>query len=415
MRILPLLLLIATGARAEDLVFVRVNDHGAEEWLRIRDAAIVIRIPRGEYQRRAYEGKIATQEPKPIFVESFFIDKMEVTNRQYVRFLNEAPFDVKYVRFGVPGFERKQLSWEATPGLEDHPVTAATGHGAVAYANWVGGFVPTVPQWEKAAGGAEGKLWPWGDAKPDATRANFGGRGGPMRVGSFAAGASPFGCLDMAGNVYDRTTSERGAVVLKGGSWVSPHTLNLRVLDMCMQPMDVADRSVGFRCAMKDPDPERATRVREKPATLRFAKSWEDAVGEAQKRRVPIFLSLQFDTCGQCDRTRAQLFRDPRFVAYCNEHMVVAVGHRPGDAVDDPHAEGEDGACSLYPGLKCHEHHAVFNKAIHAVGRFAVSPGNFVVAPDGKTILVRESEMPKWGDAVDEYLAAFERARQTIK
>jgi len=174
----------------------------------------------------------------------------------------------------------------------------------------------------------------------------------------------------------------------------------------------VADRSVGFRCAMKDPEPERAGKARAAPATIRWAQSWEEAVEEAQKRRVPIFLSLQFDTCGQCDRTRAQLFRDPRFVAYCNENMVAVVGHRPGDAVDDPHAELEGGACSLYPGLKCWQHHAVFNKAIQVVGRFAVSPGNFVIAPDGKTILVRERELPKWGWDVESYLAAFDRARK---
>ena len=136
------------------------------------------------------------------------------------------------------------------------------------------------------------------------------------------------------------------------------------------------------------------------------------AVAEAQKRGVPIFLSLQYDTCGQCDRTRAQLFRDPRFVAYCNERMVVVVGHKPGDAVDEPHLEIEDGSCSIYPGLKCYEHHAIFAKAIQVVGRFAVSPGNFVLASDGKTVLVRERELPKWGWAVEEYLAKFEEARK---
>jgi len=319
------------------------------------------------------------------------------------------------VRQGIPGIERGQLAWRATPGLEDHPVTAATGYGALAYAEWAGGFIPTVPQWEKAAGGVEGSLWPWGAAKPDRTRANYGGKGGPSPVGSFAAGASPYGCLDMAGNVYDRTMDGKaGPVILKGGSWVTPHALNLRVLDMCVQPVGVADRSVGFRCAMEDEDPERAPRTKEKAATLRFVRGWDAAVEEARKRRVPIFLSLQFDTCGQCDRIRAQLFRDPRFVAYCNEKMVVAVGHKNGDAVDDPHACGEDDACSLYAGLKCYEHHAIFNKAIHVIGRFRVSPGNFVVAPDGKTVLVKEDELPKWGLAVEEYIARFERARGEI-
>lgn len=408
------LIAVLAPAHAEELIFLHVNERGAEEWLRIKDGATVVRIPRGEYQRRAYEGKIATQKPKPQFVESFYVDRTEVTNRQFALFLNET-HDAKAVKHGIPGIRRGQMYWQVTPGLENHPVTAATGHGAVAYAKWMGGYVPSIPEWEKAAGGAQGNLWPWGDAKPDRTRANFGGEGGPMRVGSFAAAASPYGCLDMAGNVYERTMSDRGAVVIKGGAWVSTNALNLRVLDMCVQPMEVAERSVGFRCAMRDPQPERATRKKAKRATLKYAKSWKAAVAEATKRGVPIFLSLQFDTCGQCDRTRAQLFRDPRFVAYCNEKMVVAAGHRPGDAVDDPHLEHEDGSCSIYPGLKCHEHHAVFNQAIMAVGRFAVSPGNFVLSPDGKKVLIAERELPKWGWATEQYLAAFERALRSSK
>ncbi|MHC4939387.1 MAG: SUMF1/EgtB/PvdO family nonheme iron enzyme [Planctomycetota bacterium] len=412
MRWLVVLLLLAP-AHAE-LLFLRINEQGAEEWLRVRDGATVIRIPRGEYQRRPYEGKIATREPKPQFVESFFMDRTEVTNRQFVLFLNQTN-DHQAVKHGIPGVERGQLSWQVTPGLENHPVTAATGHGAVAYARWAGGYIPSVPEWEKAAGGAEGRLWPWGDAKPDRTRANFGGTGSPLPVGSFKAGSSPYGCLDMAGNVSERTQTPRGPIVIKGGSWLTPHTLNLRVLDMCVQPMDVAERSVGFRCAIKDPAPERATRKKGQPPTLKLAKSWDAAVAEATKRGVPIFLSLQYDTCGQCDRTRAQLFKDPRFVAYCNAKMVVAVGHRPGDAVDDPHEEHEDGSCSIYPGLKCHEHHAVFNHAIMAVGRFQVSPGNFVLSPDGKKVLITEAELPKWGWATDVYLAAFERASRGSK
>jgi hypothetical protein len=166
---------------------------------------------------------------------------------------------------------------------------------------------------------------------------------------------------------------------------------------------------------MPDPEPLRATKQREPAATLRLAKSWDEALAEALRRKVPIFLSLQFDTCGQCDRTRAQLFADPRFVAYCNERMVVAVGHKPGHAEDDPHPENADGSCPLYAGLACWQHHALFDKAIQVVRRFEVSPGNFVLAASGggagAEVVVPERDLPKWGNAVEEYLAAFERAR----
>ena len=142
--------------------------------------------------------------------------------------------------------------------------------------------------------------------------------------------------------------------MLKGGSWLTPHPLNLRVLDLCMQPLEVADRSVGFRVVMPDPEPDRPTRVAAPTPVLRLAADFDAAVAEARRRRVPVFLSLLFDTCGQCDRTREQLFRDPRFVAYANEHAVTIVGHAPGDAMDDPHpARGESrGRCRASSGRK---------------------------------------------------------------
>jgi len=430
MRLICLLLLAAAAsADPEGLVYVGLNAQGAEEWVRLKDGATVIRVPGGEYLRRPYEGGEATEEPTPFPVKSFFVDKHEVTNARFARFLNAAPEPSRLVKPGL-GVERGPDGWRAQPGRERQPVTAATGFGALAYARWVGGALPRPDQWEKAAGGPKGLLFPWGDAAPDAARANFGRPEprGLAPVGSFSAGASPYGCLDMAGNAYERCLVRRGGralpLMIKGGSWLSPHPLNLRVLDLCMQPMQVADRSVGFRCVMADPEPERPTReAARKPATLRLATDWAKAVAEAKGRRVPIFLSLQFDTCGQCDRTRAQLFRDPRFVAYCNEHLVVAVGHRaaPQAGVDD-HPESEDGSCPLYDGITCVDHHAIFNRAIRVVQVFRVSPGNFVLHPDRcepgagrKAMLVRESELPKWGNPVEAYLAAFEKARAALR
>lgn len=420
MKILPILLLCGTSWAGE-LLYLGLNDKGHEEWFRVRDGAVVVRIPGGKFLRRPYEGDGTTRAPVPVDVASFFMDKHEVTNARFARFLNATKDTKGLVVKGVKGLVFDGKAWAAEHALADHPVTAATGYGALAFAKWVGGYIPSAPEWEKAAGGEQGAVYPWGSAAPDATRASFALRG-MMPVGSFPAGASPYGCLDMAGNAYDRVmVPGRGPVMIKGGSWLSPHPLNLRVLDLCMQPLQVADRSVGFRCAMKDPEPDRARKTKKERPTLRLAKSWKAAVAEARKRRVPIFLSLQFDTCGQCDRIRAQLFRDPRFIAYCNEHLVVAVGHKPGHAGLHPHAAGKDGACTLHKGLECWEHEAVFNKAIHVVGRFQVSPGNFVLHPDHcepgqarRAILVKERELPKWGGGLEIYLAAFERARKTI-
>ncbi len=430
----------------EGLVFLGTNPKGAEEWLRVIDGATVIRVTGGAYQARPYEATGTTERPEPVQVAACFLDKHEVTNARFARFLSAMStifhgYDIerRLARWlgrrpqdGVPGdlLRRRGRTpeWVAAVGRGQHPVVEATGFGAVAYAYWADGRIPTEREWEKAAGGTRGSIYPWGSEAPDAQRANFGRPRpvGTAPVGSRPAGAGPYGHLDMAGNVYDRVMHGSGGpevlpTMLKGGSWLSPHPLNLRVLDMCVQPMEVAEGSVGFRLAMDDRQPDRPAVKRAAPATLRVAKDFADALEEAEKRGVPVFLSLQYDTCGQCDRIRAQLFRDPRFIAYCNTHLVVIVGHQSGDALNHPHPENDDGTCPLYPGLECYEHHTNFRQALRVVGGFVVSPGNFVLDPYAvrpgageAAILIGEREFPKWGGGLATYLAAFERARRSV-
>jgi len=404
----------AAPAAEPPLVFLRVNAKGAEEWWRRRDGAVVVRVPGGPFRRRPYEGIVATAEPRDFDVPSFLMDRDEVTNTRFAAFLRETESAEGLVREGVRGIVRDADGWAAEPGWEDHPVTAATGAGALAYAKWVGGRIPKAPEWEKAAGGPDGLVYPWGDETPDERLANFGRPSlrGTERVGSHPLGASPYGCLDMAGNAYDRvlTTNRSGdhlPVMLKGGSWVSTHPLNLRVLDLCMQPMGGAEGSVGFRCAMDDPEPDRPTRTAAAPAHVPWETDFDAAVARARKERKPIFLSLQLDTCGQCDRTRAQLFRDPAFVKACAEKLVCVAGHVSGDALDDPHPAGEGGACPLYPGLTCAQHEDLYARGLAVVPTLAVSPGMFLLDPDlvaagrkRESILVGESRIAKWGNDV---------------
>jgi hypothetical protein len=244
-------------------------------------------------------------------------------------------------------------------------------------------------------------------------------------VGAFPLGASAYGALDMAGNAYERVfgdgTRASLPVVIKGGAWVSHHPLNLRVLDLCVQAMNAVDAAVGFRCVMDDPEPDRPPRPRPARPLLRLAKDWKSAVREAKERRAPIFLALLLDTCGQCDRTREQVFRDPRFVAYCNEHLVVALGHQPGDAQLDPHPPGEDDACPFYPGLTCTQHELIYARGLEVVDGFRVSPGCFLLHPDraekgagAKAVLVGEDRFPTGGADVASWLAAFEEGRRAM-
>ena len=162
-------------------------------------------------------------------VASFLISRAPVTNGEYRAFVEatgrEAP-----------------AHW---PAADDLPVTYVDRADAEAYCAWAGGRLPTEVEWERAARGGDDRWWPWGDRPPEAPHANFGGTpGAPSPVGSFPDGASPFGVLDLAGNVWEWTAD--GGV--RGGSYIhGPGDLRCSA----RQPLraGVVDAYVGFRIA----------------------------------------------------------------------------------------------------------------------------------------------------------------------
>jgi formylglycine-generating enzyme required for sulfatase activity len=119
--------------------------------------------------------------------------RTEVTNAQYDR----------CVRAGVCTAPSNSV-WRDVR-FADHPVTDVSWDQASVYAQWVGGSLPTEAQWEKAARGTDLRAYPWGDQEPTVSLLNFEGSGigGTSAVGSYPIGASPYGALDMAGNVWE--------------------------------------------------------------------------------------------------------------------------------------------------------------------------------------------------------------------
>jgi formylglycine-generating enzyme required for sulfatase activity len=188
-------------------------------------SAEMVLVPGGEFLMGADDAE-ADDDERParrIFVGPFWIDRVEVTN-------------VHYRRCVEAGACTAPLGGRLDdPTRAEHPVVVVSWRQAVAYCAWTGKRLPTEAEWEKAARGVDGRRYPWGD-RFDAGRANAGYTGGTASAGSYSSGASPSGALDMAGNVWEWTSSlyrpypydpadgredleARGARVNRGGSW----------------------------------------------------------------------------------------------------------------------------------------------------------------------------------------------------
>jgi formylglycine-generating enzyme required for sulfatase activity len=153
------------------------------------------------------------------------------------------------------------------PGSEHYPVVNVPWRVAVAYCRWAGKRLPTEAEWEYAARGTDGRKYPWGDAWEDGRARFSGSRGeqGPAPVGSYPTGISPFGALDMAGNVWEWVSTqyrpypyhsgdgrERHSIqwrhVIRGGSWVL-NPWDLRASNREFGEAGYRSAYIGFRCA----------------------------------------------------------------------------------------------------------------------------------------------------------------------
>jgi formylglycine-generating enzyme required for sulfatase activity len=132
---------------------------------------------------------------------------------------------------------------------DDRPVTYVSRAEAEAFCARAGVRLPTEEEWEAAARGDDDRLWPWGDELPDRSRALFAaGIGEPAAVGGHAAGASPFGALDMAGNVLEWTSGD----AVRGGSFLSGANELRCSYRHAMHP-GARDHYVGFRVVAVQP------------------------------------------------------------------------------------------------------------------------------------------------------------------
>jgi formylglycine-generating enzyme required for sulfatase activity len=166
--------------------------------------------------KRQFEDELYMHE---VQVGGYYIDKYEVTNRQYKNFADATRYRTDAERKN----EARTWRTEYTPGKDDHPVAWMSWNDAYAYCDWAGKRLPTEAEWEKAARGTDARLWPWGNGWDGSyLNSGEGGRKSTTPVGSFANGASFYGLMDMAGNVWEWVNDWYGFSYYQSGAVSDP-------------------------------------------------------------------------------------------------------------------------------------------------------------------------------------------------
>lgn len=237
------------------------------------DGMEMVLIPAGESIMGSDEGEENERPAHKIGLDAYFIDIHPVTNQQYQRCVAQ-----EMCTPPARAYSFTRGDYYNNPDYADYPVIYINWQQAHDYCQWAGARLPLEAEWEKAARGTDGRTYPWGEEAPTCELANFGALGGEggcvgdtSQVGSYPDGASPYGVLDMAGNVWEWTanlyhegytqsgsvSSDEGAgggvhPVLRGGAWNG----NDSFLRTSFRFWFFADYSIdffGFRCVMDIP------------------------------------------------------------------------------------------------------------------------------------------------------------------
>jgi formylglycine-generating enzyme required for sulfatase activity len=235
----------------------------------------MVEVPAGPFMMGRDDGAADERPAHEVVLAAFSIDRTPVTNAGFARFLDAVgPQNARGERLFDDDDRDARIRirdgrWQADPGFADHPVVEASWPGARDYCAWAGKRLPTEAEWEKAARGTDARLYPWGSEPPDATRAHFSaGWNETVPVGRHPRGASPYGALDLAGNVWEWVSSAyrpypyraddgreaqdaRAVRGTRGGGHDSPAaelTATQRGRTLSRAPL-AGHHNIGFRCA----------------------------------------------------------------------------------------------------------------------------------------------------------------------
>jgi formylglycine-generating enzyme required for sulfatase activity len=234
------------------------------------DGMVQVDVPAGEFLMGSPGSNVlANNDEKPqhsVYLDAYWIDQTEVTNAMYARCVNAGACQPPA---STQSKAREKYYGDST--YDDYPVIYVSWNDAKAYCGWAGRRLPTEAEWEKAARGTDGRVYPWGNQYPSLTLANYksveSNQVDTSEVGHYPAGASPYGALDMAGNVWEWVNDWYGANyytlspasnppgpatgterVLRGSSWEAGDWA-LRTVNRSHSELVSSLEGVGFRCA----------------------------------------------------------------------------------------------------------------------------------------------------------------------
>lgn len=234
------------------------------------DGAELVLVPAGEFLMGSDPGSDpyfygAEGPPHPVYLDDYWIYRTEVTNAQYAKC-------VEVKQCPRPTYNKSDTREEyfGNPQYGDFPVVYVTWKMASAYCRWAGGRLPTEAEWEKAARGTDGRIFAWGNNPPNPSLVNYRSRD-TVEVGSFPAGASPYGAYDMSGNVIEwvfdyflanyyqsspyenpRGPASGGTRVYRSGSYHNTEDA-IRVVMRGSRKESHSGPDIGFRCVVDRP------------------------------------------------------------------------------------------------------------------------------------------------------------------
>ena len=252
--------------------------------IREKDGMQMLYIPEGEFlmgSSNRDDDAYAHEKPQHrVYLGAFWMDAYEVSNAMFRTFVTVTGYRTQAEKHGFSYMYNAAGAWDIFNGVNwQHPlgsdtqyqdllpVTHVNLYDAQAYCEWAGGRLPTEAEWEKAARGDDERLFPWGNTF-DSTFLQSNGKSGPVSIYSYPKGASPYGILNMAGNVFEWTSDwfyanyyaqspvenpqglESGEYkTIRGGAWINSQK-HVRTTHRDFSMPHLMNHLLGFRCVM---------------------------------------------------------------------------------------------------------------------------------------------------------------------